>query len=339
MKIRSVFAALLAAAVSIPAPLHSCCMVPLSYNVAISQKSQEAIIFHDGDREELILKIKYQIEAKSKDSKMPDHFAWVITVPNEPDHYEVADADIFERVHDWALPLVRKPEPRSLGLKNESYAADAIVENSIILSEAVEVGPYKIQPVRAVGANALTALNDWLKANDFPNEDPAHMAYFVENNFTFLCVKVLPPGGKDAVAPSAELPPMHLSFKSDSPYYPLRFSSRQGVFDLNLTILTKDKLNYKKSKTSLGKLNFTRGEYKENVDVDSAKFPDLLAKAFKNTRFKDEEETGWKLNILRSRNVNQNNAIAAWKEDVFFSTAKGFFGKAGTDETDVVAQQ
>jgi hypothetical protein len=332
----STFLALAAAvSVAVPAPLSACCMVPRDYDVAISQSGQKAILFHSGDREELILRIHYQIQAKKEGAKMPDHFAWIITVPNEPDHYEIADPKIFDAAWDWARPLVKKPEPRSFGLNADS--AMPMAAGGVVLSEAVEVGPYKIQPVRAVGANALAALNEWLVANDFPAEDPGHMAYFVDHNFTFLCVKVQPGADEATVPSSAELPPIQLSFKSEEPYYPLRFSSRQGVFDLSLIVLTKKKLNYKKSSSALGKINFARGTYKENVTVDPAKFPDLLAKAFAKTTFKDEKDTQWNLNVLRTKNVNQGNAIASWSEDVFFTTQKGFFGMAGGCETEALA--
>lgn len=29
---------------------------------------------------------------------MPDSFAWVITVPNEPDEYAIADTELFEKM-------------------------------------------------------------------------------------------------------------------------------------------------------------------------------------------------------------------------------------------------
>jgi hypothetical protein len=60
------------------------------------------------------------------------------------------------------------------------------------------------------------------------------MEYFVENRFTFLCVKFSPPGKKATVEAESGVKPLHLSFKSPNPYYPLRFSSRQGAFDVNL---------------------------------------------------------------------------------------------------------
>jgi hypothetical protein len=99
-------------------------------------------------------------------------------------------------------------------------------EDDVELGTRVRVGPYDIQPVRAHGVEALDGLNRWLRKNGFPTEDPAHMKYFVENKFTFLCVRVAPPEGEKNVASSSSLRPIHLSFKSEKPYSPLRFSSR-----------------------------------------------------------------------------------------------------------------
>ena len=69
----------------------ACCMVPRDYKGTISQSAQEAVLIHDGNREELILRINYQITG----DKMPDQFAWIVTVPNEPDAYAVADKETF----------------------------------------------------------------------------------------------------------------------------------------------------------------------------------------------------------------------------------------------------
>ena len=55
------------------------------------------------------------------------------------------------------------------------------VDSGVELGKRAVVGPYDIQPVRALGRNALTALNRWLGTNGFPTEAPEHMKYFVDN--------------------------------------------------------------------------------------------------------------------------------------------------------------
>jgi hypothetical protein len=300
---------LLAAAV---APVESCCMVPANYKGTISQTAQEAVLFFADGREELILKINYKITGDT----LPDKFAWVITVPNTPDAYEVADAKLFEEVFPWAQRLVAPPTKNGDSLGRPA----AWGVHGLEFGKPVKVGPYTIQPVKALGKEALTGLNDWLADNGFPKEDPSHMEYFVENKFTFLCVKFDPQKNKKAVDSEGGVPPLHLSFKSDNPYYPLRFSSRQGVFDVNLYVLTKKDFDYKVSSDSLKRINWSdREHFKNNVEVSPKDFPKSLKAAYEKSTFKDD--TGkWKLNVLRAHQVNKDNAIAKWKTDIFFKT-------------------
>ena len=289
-------------------PVESCCMVPATYTGTISQSAQEAVIFHADGREELILKINYKITGDT----LPDKFAWVITVPNTPDAYEVADAKLFEEVFPWAQKLV---VPRS---KNGDSLGDR--GHGLEIGKPVKVGPYTIVPVKALGKEALTGLNDWLADNGFPKEDPTHMEYFAENKFTFLCVKFDPPKDKKTVDADGGVPPLHLSFKSESPYYPLRFSSRQGVFDVNLYVLTKQEFDYKNSSDSLQRINVDeKSGFTKNVEVDPKDFPKALKAAYEKSKFK-EDSGKWRLNVLRAKDVNKGNSIAKWKTDIFFKT-------------------
>jgi hypothetical protein len=292
-------------------PLFPCCMVPATYEGTIGQSAQEAVLFHANGREELILKINYRISGKT----LPDHFAWVITVPNQPDKYQVADPDIFKKVFEWAEPLVRKPS-RSKG-KSDQDAGD---EGGLEIGKPVKVGPYTITPVKALGKKALGKLNDWLDTNGFPKEDPKHMAYFVKKKFTFLAVKFDPRKGQKTVDRAGGVPPLHLSFKSKSPYYPLRFSSRQGVFDVNLYVFTQKSFDYKGSGDSLRRINFPKNpRIKTNVKVDPKTFPEPLKAAYEKSKFKDFAKP-WYLNVIRVEEVNRGNAIAKWTKDIFFKT-------------------
>ena len=289
-------------------PVESCCMVPATYKGTISQSAQEAVIFHADGREELILKINYKITGDT----LPDKFAWVITVPNTPDSYEVAGAKLFEEMFPWAEKLVVPPSKGDDGKNGRGHGLE--------IGKPVKVGPYTIQPVKALGKEALKGLNDWLADNGFPKEDPDHMIYFVVNKFTFLCVKFEPPKGQEAVNADGGVPPLHLSFKSDNPYYPLRFSSRQGVFDVNLYVFTKKDFDYQKSSESLDRINIGKARpFLTNVEVAPKDFPRLLKAVYEKSKFKDYAGK-WRLNVLRAIAVNKGNSIAKWKSDIFFKT-------------------
>jgi hypothetical protein len=290
-------------------------MLPRTYEGSIRQNSQEAVMSHADGMQDMILRINYVISGDSA----PEEFAWIITVTNEPEHYAVADSEIFKQTFDWAWPLVKPPPPKSrwLGLVDSAAPRAGVLE----LSQKVEVGPYDIQPIKVRGADALGALNDWLSANGFPTEDPAHMRYFVDNGFTFLCIKINPAKGSKAVNSSGDLEPLHLTFESESVYYPLRFSSRQGVFDVKLTVLTRKKLDYKKSGPQLAKINWIGSNLKQNVKVSRDEWPDNLAAAYEKSAFKAMAEKTWYLNVIETRGTNRGNSIANWDSDVFLATS------------------
>jgi hypothetical protein len=289
-----------------------CCMVPADYKGTIQQSAQEAVLFHADGREELILKINYKITGET----LPDRFAWVITVPNEPDRYEVADQNLFKDVFTWAQKRVLRPS-RS---KDKSNGENSNAANGLVIGKPVKVGPYTIQPVKALGKKALGKLNDWLDSKGFPKEDPAHMIYFVKHKFTFLCVKFDPRQGQKTVDRQGGVPPLHLSFASKTPYYPLRFSSRQGIFDVNLYVLTKQKFDYRASRMSLKRINWHKDPtLRQNVKVKPKSFPKSLNEVYDKSKFKGDTGT-WYLNVLRTQRVNRGNAIAKWKTDIFFKT-------------------
>ena len=300
----------------------SCCMVPESFLGSISQNAQNAIIFHQGNREELILRINYQITGDS----MPDRFAWIVTTPTEPDAYRVANEDLFTSVDEWASALLTpRPSPVATGCgmgcgrQDDPAASLSFEEKALIFGELAEVGPYTIRPVRARGADALEALNAWLKKNGFPSEDPEHMKWFIEKEFTFLCIKVTPPEGKTAVPESSFLPPLQISFESEQLYYPLLFSARQGMFALSLYTLTDQPLNFAASKHNLNRINWhDRGLYK-NVEVAKKDLPDRLVEASKESKL-NSPDAQWHLNIVSSPIVNMEAEILNWTEDLFFTT-------------------
>lgn len=294
-----------------------CCMTPLDYEGSIQQSAQEAILFHHDGREELILKINYRIEGKG----LPRKFAWIITVPNEPDEYAIADRKLFREMHDWSERAARLWD-------RESKGSLVDLSQGLEFGKLARVGPYEIQPVRALGMEALDGLNRWLAENGFPTEDPKHMEWFVRNRFTFLCVKVTPPAEGMSVASGGEVPPLHLSFRSETPYYPLRFSSRQGVFDLNLYVLTRDRFDYRESADSLRRINWKewkdgkeRVRYMKNVPVSTTNFPATLKQAYAKTVFR-EYAGKWNLNVLQTSRVNEGDSIATWKDDIFFRTGE-----------------
>ncbi len=295
--------AVLALAASVPAL--ACCMLPAGFPGQIGQTGQQAILFFKDGREELILRIDYQIAGEQP----PDRFAWIITVPSEPDRYNIASEAVLA---DTLRGAQSSYTPRNAG-GGRLAAKEAALE----FGKAAKVGPYEIQPVRARGMEALSALNAWLAANGFPTEEAEHMRYFVENKFTFLCIKVTPAAGDATVGTAGGVPPLQMSFATPSPYYPLKFSSRQGVFDVGIVVFTAGELDVQKSADVLGRLN-AFGPFLGNLTWNVDDFPTTLRDAYARSAFADVRAK-WHMNLIRGPRVNEGSTIATWKDDIFLT--------------------
>lgn len=291
----------------------ACCMLPAEFKGTISQAKQRGVIIQHEEREDLILSVNYKITAE----KMPDRFSWIITVPREPDEYATVSATFFDDIEKWADPLLKI---RKLPSRESEATASAPAAGGLEFGKPAKVGPFEIQPIRALAREALDGLNQWLKANGFPTEDPEHMKYFTDMAFTFLCVKVVPPDGGSALDNAGALPGLRVSFHSPRVYYPLKFSSRQGVFDVDLTILTHRSLDYEASKAALDRLGWKdSGELRKNIAAPREKMPKELADIFNNSAFRDYRG-GWYVNRVRVSGVNANGALATWPDDLFLET-------------------
>lgn len=314
--------ALLAALATPAAPSHACCMLPEDYQGRIGQNGQKALLIHHDGREELILGIDYRITpaptpqtTPRPDSApaLPPNFTWIITVPAEPDAYAVAEAEIFDDLSSLTESLLPKPR------ETDSRLPELVTASALELGRRVQVGPYDIQPVRARGVEALTALNLWLGENGFPQEDPDHMKYFVEGGFTFLCVKVKPAEGSQSVDRGGQLPPLHLSFPSEKPYYPLKFSSRQGVFDVNIWVLSRDALKASRNPELFERLN---GSLIVSTPLRAGKLPQRVHKLLTAPTLKlskDLQSDTWNFALLRCPRVNDKHPISGWTDDVFLT--------------------
>ncbi len=310
-----------------PSIANACCMVPLDYPGKIGQSQQQAVMLFADGREELILRPVYHIEPDAGEkAALPEQFVWIVTVPNEPDSYGITEDALFGEMAMASRRLLAPPRPKewNLGCSQSKYMvapAAAAPGRGIELGTRVQVGPYDIQPVRGVGPEAFEGLNAWLKDNGFRTEDRNHMAWFIDRKFTFLCMRVKPDAGEKAVNAAGALPPLHLSFASAKPYYPLKFSSRQGVFDLDLYALTADPLDYGKSADALTRVSWANQNDDRNRPTSLDELPPSLGKALKDAPArKAAPDRAWRFNHIHGDQMNQDMAIAKWTDDIFLTT-------------------
>jgi tetratricopeptide (TPR) repeat protein len=228
----SISLALLAA----PSLALACLHLPSDYPGGIGQSRQEAVVFWHQGRELLLLRNDYVVESDGE--ALPTKLAWVVPVPNLPDSYGVADADVFADLKGhfhaeeaWIRDATgaREPAAQDHGF---SFSEE---DGGIDVYTPASVGPYEIQPLKVSSAEAL---NTWLQARGFSTVPPENTTYYVERDWIWLCVQVDAEAGQEALAAEGRLNPLRIAFASERPVYPLKFSTHQGEFEVDLWLIT-----------------------------------------------------------------------------------------------------
>ena len=202
------------AALAACTPVLACIHPPAGYSGSVEQGGQEAIVFWNQGREELVVKNDFRI-VPGPDGGLPGRIAWVIPLPAAPDHYAVEDVEIFrEMFQAW--------QERQPPLKNDSKG---LPRNGIEILEAVSVGESEIQPIRATGEEGAKALGEWLAENGFGEIPAANMAWYVERSWVWLAVEVSAARGEESLVRNGSLRPLRVSFATADIVYPVLFSA------------------------------------------------------------------------------------------------------------------
>lgn len=306
---------------ALPCVATACCMVPSGYAGDVDQARQEVVIVHRNGHQEMAIRVLPYFKDAAEN---PDQLTWILTLPATPTGFREADPAVFDvgrGLHDRLFALARQQWNArtnfTLGLPGSNEAAGDAKASGLDIGQTIKVGPYTITPVKALGAEALTELNVFLTQRGFPAEDAEHLKYFVENNFTFLCIHFRPPAGRAA---QLDLPALQVGFDCKDAYYPGKFSSRQGNFALSLTMLSDQPLAVPGLTLNGQRLkirDFDRVPLHNLWSIQP--LPPLLA----DLAGKEAAEVKkWYVNRVESAGVNPMvdgaPAIAGWADDVFF---------------------
>lgn len=302
--------------------LAACCMVPSGYAGDVDQARQDVLIVHRNGHQEMAIRVLPFFKGAENN---PPQLTWIITLPSTPTGFREADASVFDAgrgLHDKLFELARQQWAARtnfyFGLPGSNEAGDS-KSAGLDFGATVQVGPYTVTPVKASGMEALAELNAYLSARGFPAEDADHLKYFIESNFTFLCVHFTPPAGRAA---QLDLPALQVGFDTKAVYYPGKFSSRQGNFALSLTMISDQPLELTGLMMAMMHL---KGSDFGRVPLHNLWSMQPLPAALAALAGKDASDVKkWYVNRIESRGFNESKdgvpAIAAWKEDVFFPT-------------------
>ncbi len=84
----------------------ACEHTPRGYKDVVTEKTKQALLFHDGENAHLVIKTSLQSAPKNGKgtANLPPVMAWVIPLPSLPSKYEEADPQLFEQLFEATKP-------------------------------------------------------------------------------------------------------------------------------------------------------------------------------------------------------------------------------------------
>jgi hypothetical protein len=192
-----------------------------SYAGKLDEGIQQVFLFHDKDGAGAHMIIK--TEVTSKTGKLPPQLAWVLPFPAKPTHYEEIDDQIFRELSGYVSPFFRV---------TWSSASPKPIEG-IRVSDAKEVGHYRIHEIEILSETAGDELNRWLSENHYNPMPIEKQVQYLKKGAVFLAITATLDGKE------ATLKPLHITYPSSLLAYPLRFTHDNRSFGINLFVLTR----------------------------------------------------------------------------------------------------
>ncbi len=212
----------------------------------INEPTQKAIIFHDQNREDLILQVKYEGPAED--------FGWLIPVPGQPEVRKGSMQPFYELSR-----LTQKQFREGLMNKTMGMARGGADDQGVKVIEVKTVGAYEVAILSSTNPSALV---DWLAAHrfSFPKEKQSVLDQYIQRHWFFVAARINPEGNgfvvKSGVAQpatisaatrkklaSGELHPIIISFPSEKCMFPLAISSVNGTpSEISLYVLSAEPL-------------------------------------------------------------------------------------------------
>ncbi|MBI4229346.1 MAG: DUF2330 domain-containing protein [Planctomycetes bacterium] len=294
---------------ALQAGARACICAPRDYKGSHEETAQEAIVFWQEGREDLVLKVDYRL-TPAQGEALPASLAWVIPVPAVPDRYEEEDPDIFVDMFEAWEKQTNPPLPVASESEQVPSFGDEEPVGIDLLPKAT-VGAYEIQPIRTRGSEGAAALDAWLGGNGFGTVPPGDMAYYVERDWVWLAIRIHPTEGEGTLAAEGGLRPLRISFASEGIVYPLKFSTGQGVFDVNLYLVTAEPIDFR-GENSLAECRFVAHAVPRFVLPSSVRA--LLTKA-ERQGFPDLPNRPVVTKLTGTRINGPDNRIDSWARD------------------------
>jgi len=315
---------------------------PKAFAFPMQNGPQRGIVMWDNGREELVLMPGYTIGAsKDPDAKLEINgdglvpgltsFAWVIPVPNLPDSYKEAATTIFKDIHAFT-----KVRPRLDELKSDDgpvISGDDAPKEGMQFLEAVNIGIYSIQPIKAKGEAGATELKAWLKDGGFGEISDSTLRWYAARQWCWLAVRL---NSAKGVPETSDVMPLQISFKTPRPVYPLKINDDRGEFDAEVWLIVREKLDLAKLRQFGLRAPEQEDDYymQENRETGFVKLPESVQDLCRES----EELKALRLGTIfcyrlsgKGFESTKGEDVGAWLEDAYFAFDKDSAPKPATE--------
>ncbi len=187
---------------------------------SFNEADREALLFHDGDAANLILKTGFS-------GTLPKKLAWVFPVASKPLAYKVTSPEIFKDLAN----IMQSSMPRSKGSPSDKVLLGAPTPG-IKVHETERIGNYEIVPIEILSESSGNELNSWLKNQAFIESPKEIQSPYLKKGAFFLAIRASLKGS------DSELQPLWIRYQSKSLSFPLRFTHEYRSFNSKVYFLT-----------------------------------------------------------------------------------------------------
>ncbi|WP_405893512.1 DUF2330 domain-containing protein [Streptomyces sp. NBC_00104] len=218
---------------SLVAPAYACgcgAMVPDDgRNMSVNR--ERSVVRWDGREEQILMSLTVSGDARTA--------AWIMPVPNRAT-VKLGDAAVFDRLDEETAPVHERREyfwPRSHDWPFDMFESDGMAgdaaprdpRSSVDVVGRERLGPFDVARLTATDSGAL---GDWLDENGFALPDRLDTALepYVRRKWEYVAIRLAPEDSEGSEGSAASTPlsgtldPLHLTFASDEPVYPMRLS-------------------------------------------------------------------------------------------------------------------
>ncbi len=210
-----------------PAESGACACGAFVADDKLSAQQETALVDLNGRTESITLSVLARSAA--------DEAAFLMPVPSRA-RFEVADADLFAELDAISKPRVRVREVVTDG--DGAGGAPGSGRGATVVDH-VEIGPFEVAQLAGDDATTVTT---WLADNGFtmPTDLTAPLSAYLAEGWLVVAVRLAPSSGSLAEG----LPPMRVSFETDTPVYPMRLSATaDGRQPLRLYVLADHRVD------------------------------------------------------------------------------------------------